>query len=136
MIAAAKIDKSRGKPRVEVVIGQAQQGRYIVRLWDKHGRKPNVIAEGVNWDNEPDSFLLDARSLSERILSWDVVVTALNPAPGQFYSVTVTITQDGEAVEGGIFEEKGKLDGTKAVLGMCMLSVFPSQNKSSSRRNS
>ena len=124
MAATVKLDKKAGDPKIEIIIGQAQQGRYVVRLWDQNGKNPKIIAEGVNWDNVADIHAIGAiNKLNKRILTWDVIVSALSGGPGQFYSVTVTIRQKGESVEGGVFQEAGTLEGTKAILGVCTLAV-------------
>jgi hypothetical protein len=124
MATTAKLDKKAGDPQIEIIIGQAQQGRYTVRLWDQEGKNPVIIAEGVNWDNVADIHTIGSvDKLDKRIVTWDVIVSALSSGPGQFYSVTVTIRQKGEAVEGGVFQEAGKLEGTKAILGVCTLAV-------------
>lgn len=124
MVATAKLDKKAGDPHIEIIIGQAQQGRYAIRLWDQKGKKPTIIAEGVNWDNVADIHAIGPiGKLNKRIVTWDVVVSALSGGPGQFYSVTVTIRQKNAAVEGGVFQEAGALEGTKTILGVCALTV-------------
>ena len=46
-----------------VIIGQAQFGKFRLMLWDETGRNPQVLTEQTNVDNIPDLVDLGTREL-------------------------------------------------------------------------
>lgn len=109
----AKLSKSGGVPEVEIIIGQAQWGRYHIYLWDPPGVGHWEIGSGLNVDQIPDKFSINRASatLDKYLLSWEVSIAAYESGPGQHYSVKVLIRQDGNIVEGGEIEKSGPLNG-------------------------
>jgi hypothetical protein len=111
-------DKKKGKPSVEILIGQAHHGSYRVYLWDAQGKKSKLIGSGVNWDEAED--VIDPGTvnlLNQRIITWEVAVSAEDAQPGQHYSVQITFKQGGEPIQDGSIDDNGPLDGSKFVYG-------------------
>jgi len=119
------ISREKGVPEMEIVIGQAQYGKYVVYLWDPSGRNPQQVATGVNVDQIPDKFPVGASvdALQQCLLSWEIIISAFESGPGQLYSATVIFTQRGEAVAGGRFDYQGALEGVKYLGGLVRLAV-------------
>lgn len=116
---------SGGVPQLEVIVGNAQFGKYQTALYDSTDHNPEDIGSGVNTDTIPDKFpIKDSRgSLNNRVLTWDVIVAAFVSGPGQFYSVTIKITQDDKVVTGGLFQYNGPLNGAEIVTDIVRLKV-------------
>ncbi|MDY6986924.1 MAG: hypothetical protein SWQ30_02605 [Thermodesulfobacteriota bacterium] len=120
----AYIEKDKGNPQVEIIIGHAQFGKYQLLLWDKDGRNPEALGQGTNDDDVDDVFDLgDPASLHERCLSWEIIVASPGGGPGGLYSVIVLLRQEGKTVKGGMFQESGELKGTKFVFSSWRLGV-------------
>jgi hypothetical protein len=118
----AHIDINKGFPEVEIIIGQAQSGKYEFVLWDNTGHNPIEIGHGINTDHVLDKFpvgpigaITKTADLIGRFLSWSVNVSAFESGPGQLYSVTIIIRQEGANVLDGPFMYQGALDGAKLV---------------------
>jgi hypothetical protein len=95
-----------------VVIGQAQFGKFRLILWDESGRNPQVLTEQTNVDNIPDFVDLGSpRTVTRKILQWEGFVTAFGSGPGQFYSVIIEVMQGGQVVPDGLITERGILEG-------------------------
>ncbi len=110
--------KQEGNPAVEVLIGQAHHGSYRVYLWDSDGKNPTLIGSGVNWDEIEDVIDLgDVNNLDQKIITWEIAISAEDSGPGQTYAAKVTFKQHSGPVEQGNFEEQGPLDGSKYVYG-------------------
>jgi|SRR5882724_9544431 len=121
-IKLAKLDKNGGLPEIEIVIGQAQFGRYSFSLWDATGHNPVVVREGVNTDGIPDIFVIDKTvgiqtvdDLNGRFFSWSVNIAAFSNSPGQLYSVAIHIRQKGNDVPDAPFISQGPLTGAEVV---------------------
>jgi hypothetical protein len=124
-----KLSAAGGIPDCEIVIGQAQFGKYQAFVWDTTGHNPLTVCSGTNDDTVPDRFpisdsncgsqpasaIKSVQDLDKRIFSWEVIVAALGAGPGQLFSVTVRITQDGAPVPGGNFTQSGPLNGAQLV---------------------
>jgi hypothetical protein len=110
-------------PMVNVVIGQAQFGKFRLILWDETGRNPQVLTEQTNVDNIPDFvYLGPTADINKKILQWEGFISAYNSAPGQLYNVRVEVSQGGQIVPDGEINEPGKLDGgSKAFFGAVRL---------------
>ena len=97
-------------PEIEITIGQAQWGEFVVYLWDAQHHNPVQIGAGLNSDNVPDKFSIGPpAALNGRRLSWQVGIAAPQIGPGQNYSLLVRITQDGKLVVGGEIKDSGPL---------------------------
>ena len=105
-----QLAKSGSTPKVEVAFGHAQFGKYQLFLWDANGQNSQKVGDGVNDDDKPDVFDLGSvAALDKRILSWELIVAGFVEDPNQHYSASVTITQDGKTVQGGVFSYSGTL---------------------------
>lgn len=109
-IASLALNPAGGIPEVEVIFGQAQVGVYRCFLWDSSGNNPQPLAHGNNVDGLPDKFSVGvaANALSGRYLSVETVIQTATSAPGQLYSLTVLVRQDGSVVPGGLIQENGQ----------------------------
>ena len=124
-----KLDPTGGIPMCEIIIGQAQFGKYQTFVWDVSGHNPLSVCTGTNDDSVTDKFpvsdsncgtqpgtvIKTVQDLDKRIFSWEVIVAALGSGPGQLFSVTVKITQGGAPVPGGVFTQSGSLTGAELV---------------------
>lgn len=101
-----------GVPEVEIVIGQAQFGTYEIYLWDSDGTSPRLIGKGLNTDSLPDVHPIGpAAALGGKKMTWQCVVSAPKKSPGQKYSVTVIVRQDGNVCENSPYQQTGSLSG-------------------------
>lgn len=105
------VDKNGLPPEVELTIGQAQWGEYVIYLWDSQHHNPVQIGAGLNSDNVPDKFFVgnSAAALEGRRVSWQVGIASPKTGPGQKYALTVRVTQGGVLVPGGLIEDSGAL---------------------------
>ena len=95
-----------------VIIGQAQFGKFRLILWDESGRNPQVLTEQTNVDNIPDFVDLGSpRTVTRKILQWEGFVAAFGSGLGQFYSVIIEVMQGGQVVPDGLITERGILEG-------------------------
>ena len=106
-----------------VIIGQAQFGKFRLILWDESGRNPQVLTEQTNVDNIPDFVDLGPPSaVTRKILQWEGFVTAFGSGPGQLYSVIIEVMQGGQVVTDGLITESGILEGgAKPIFGAVRL---------------
>jgi len=106
-------------PQANVIIGQANFGKFRLILWDETGRNPKPFPEQTNVDNVPDLVSLGpVAALNRKILSWEVIVAPFPSGQGQLYSVTIEVTQGGVVVPDGKVVDSGALDGgAKLVFG-------------------
>ena len=113
-----QLRRDGGTPEVEFIFGQAQVGVYRSYLWDENN-VPEKVGHGNNTDDVIDRYPLRAPGeLEGRTLSWEVTIQAPSAAPGQLYSLSVIIRQDGAVARGGAIQEAGPMsDSTKAVIG-------------------
>lgn len=117
-IASVTLNSAGGIPEVEVIFGQAQVGVYRSFIWDIQGNNPQSIAHGNNVDGLPDKFTVGiaAGALSGRYLSVEAVIQTATSAPGQLYSITVLIRQDGNVVPGGLIQDNGQFTSNTVAL--------------------
>ena len=113
------LDPGQGKPKVEIIFGQAHIGNYRFFLWDSSGRNPAELAHGNNVDDVLDSFDLNETpaALDQHILSFELIVQAAEARAGQIYSVTITVRQKGTVCPGGVILESGALEDVKSLIG-------------------
>jgi hypothetical protein len=119
------LQKSKGKPAVEIIFGQAHVGNYRFFLWDIEGKNPELLSHGNNVDDVLDTFEIDETpaNLDGRILSYEVIVQAAEARPEQLYSVNATVRQQGEVVSGGVISETGKFTDAKSIIGFRRLKL-------------
>jgi hypothetical protein len=119
----AVIDPSAGTVRVEITFGFAQHGTYTLQLFDPPGTRLLASVEGVSTDQIPDTFDLQPAptALAQHLVQWSGAVDAFTEAPGQKYSVTVRVLQNGVVVPGGERIKEGPLDVTQAFLAAVRL---------------
>jgi hypothetical protein len=110
-IQTVTLNPAGGIPEVEVIFGQAQVGVYRSFLWDAQASNSAPLAHGNNVDGLPDLFSVGvaATALSGRYVSVEAVIQAPTTTPGQLYSLTVLIRQDGAVVPGGLIQDTGQL---------------------------
>jgi hypothetical protein len=113
----AKLSKTGSEPEVEIVVGFAQFAKYRFELSDAAGATFTTVFQGDNADSTPDKFTVTGpvTALDNRILRWKVIIAAFDTGPGQMFSVTVGVKQDGQNVPDGPFTEKGPLDQVKVI---------------------
>jgi hypothetical protein len=109
-VQSVTLNPAGGIPEVEVIFGQAQIGVYRSFLWDNQANNPQALAHGNNVDGLPDKFSVGVASnaLTGRYVSVEAVIQTATSAPGQLYSVTVLIRQDGSVVPGGLLQDNGQ----------------------------
>lgn len=112
------LDSNGGKPTVEILFGQAHVGNYRCFLWNRQGKDPEELAHGDNVDDVVDAFEIDAEpaDLDRRIISVESIVQAAEAKPGQIYSVTITIRQQGKVCSGGAIHDAGPFEDVKALV--------------------
>ena len=110
-IREIKLDPNGADPEVEIIIGQAQFGEYVVSRKDTSGNK-HEVKDGDNDDNVIDKFPVGdtAENLKGQRLIWDLIIPAVTDDPNELYFAQVVVTQSNIAVEGGTFTYQGKLD--------------------------
>jgi len=69
MRPVVQIKKTGGNVEVEIIIGQAQFGKYQILLWDVAGKNPREIGHGTNDDLLNDIFPLGPTEIPTR--RWD-----------------------------------------------------------------
>ena len=107
-----RLNADGGAPDVEVAFGQAQIGNYACHRWrDPASTTSETIAHGNNVDDLPDQFSLKDRpaALRGNVLGFSILIQAASPGPGQLYSYTIVIRQDGQVVPGGSIRRTGSL---------------------------
>lgn len=121
----AKLKSSDGSPRVEIIIGQAQWGAYKLFLWTPDGSSSQQLGHGLNVDQIPDVYTISQplNTLNNYMLTWEVAIAAFSSAPGQLYSVTVNISQQGSIVQGGQVVNSDSLNGAVFVFDFVRLQV-------------
>jgi hypothetical protein len=113
------LSSTGGKPKIEIIFGQAHVGNYRFFLWDASGKNPIELSHGNNVDDAVDSFDIGEAlsALDRRILSFELIVQAAEARQGQIYSVTITVRQDGTVCAGGLISESGALEDVKSLIG-------------------
>jgi hypothetical protein len=117
-----KFNKKGGPVSIEFVVGQAQWGRFRSFLWqDKQSN--SQIGEGINTDQIPDIWPLPekAAKLDGRVVSWEVAIGPLGTTKAQLYSLSVRLSQDGQALPGGVILDSGELGDAKFVFDFVKL---------------
>ena len=119
----ATLQRNGAAVGVRVIFGQAQHGTYTIQLFDPTGRRQLAVETGVNTDGVPDEFTLAPApaELDQHLLQWSGAVDAFTSDPGQRFSVTVEVLQNGQTVAGGRVQKTGPLDVTQAFLGILRL---------------
>jgi hypothetical protein len=99
------LDKGKGIPDIEVLIGGANLGSYVVQLWDDNKGSWKTVGEGANNDAIQDKFPLPGplAALDQCLLRWTLVIDSLTGKDGDRYSAVVSIEQRGVVVSGGLF---------------------------------
>jgi hypothetical protein len=117
-VPTVTLNPAGGIPDVEIIFGQAQVGVYRSFLWDGQASNPAPLAHGNNIDGLPDlsSIGVAATALSGRYLSVEAVIQTATSQPGQLYSLTVLIRQDGAVVPGGLIQDSGQFVGNTVSL--------------------
>ena len=113
-----RIDPAGAPPQLEIRFGDANIGVYRLFRVDAGG-PPQLLAHGSSLDNRAGSVPLgqQASQLPGATLSYEAVIQSAGIGPGEPYSLSVRILQDGAPV--GVHWEAGKLneDGGKSVSG-------------------
>ena len=113
-----RIDPAGSPPRLEIQFGDANIGAYRVFRVDAGGPS-RLLAQGSSLDTSAGSVPLGqpASQLLGATLSYEAVIQSAGMGPGEPYSLSVSILQNG--APGGVHREAGKLndDGAKSVSG-------------------
>ena len=115
---------ARGGPvTVGISFGQAQHAQYTLQVFDATGTRELARQGGLNTDAVPDQFTLQISpvQLDQNILQWSGAISAFSPAPGQQFSITVDVTQNGTPVAGGRVQRTGPLATAQAFVGVLRL---------------
>jgi len=125
LVKQLKIPSIGGDVWVDVLIGQAQWGEYIVRLFDKDGKNPILVGSGNNVDTLPDSFQLDTSDpgLKGRLLGWVITIASPEKPNGQLYYARVTVREGSTSLSTDPIEYNGELDGAKILMGYAIFSI-------------
>lgn len=125
LVKQLKIPTIGGNAWVDVLIGQAQWGEYIVRLFDKDGKNPILVGSGNNIDTLPDSFQLDTSNpgLAGRLLGWVITIASPEEPNGQLYYARVTVREGSTSLSTDPIEYSGELDGAKILMGYAIFSI-------------
>jgi len=96
-IAKAKINPAGGPVSASVSFGYAQLGLYTIVLWSRDLSTSVPVGKGGSADSLPDTFPLPGHpaDLVGCLLDCLASVMDPNPAPGNQYSVNLTVSQDG-----------------------------------------
>jgi hypothetical protein len=111
---------------IDVGIGLAERGSYLVSWWDDANSEWKEIGKGNSWDGIEDKFAtgISTAQLNGVDLGWKIGIIKENP--GEFYHASFRILQDDEPVEGGawVYENRMKPDETFArIRGLVRLVV-------------
>lgn len=111
-----KLSSTGPSPEVELVIGYAQRGKYLIELYDPTSTKSEKIADGFTFDKKPRKWLINhaPTDLNGSSLSWAGYVAANDKDKEEHYSVTVRISQAGTIVQDGEIVVDGTFKGTKS----------------------
>jgi len=122
-VPVAVIAAAGGPVVVGITFGQAQLANYAIQLFDPSGTTERTRERGMNTDAIPEQFTLSIApaALDQHILQWSGVVSAFSPAPGQQFSVTFDVTQNGVGVAGGRVQRSGPLNVAQAFVGVLRL---------------
>lgn len=122
-VPIAAITTGGGPVTVSITFGQAQHAKYTIQLFDPAGSSELARLSGINTDQEPDEFTLQGAPdhLDQHMLQWSGLVSSFSPAPGQQFSVTVDVSQNGAPVPGGRVVRTGPLSGAQAFIGVLRL---------------
>ncbi len=114
--AVVQVRANGPAPKMELIFGHAQWGKYEVYLWDATGHQPTLVRRGLNNDQIPDKFALSlsASELRDAQLTWEVTIGALGNQ-GQQYSLRVILTQAGQALTDKPFTYSGPLNAVKVI---------------------
>ncbi len=110
---------------VDIRVGFALPAWFEFTLWDPTGKTFQLIGQGVNTDAVPDSFRVAenvSADLDQYILGWRVTVGAIGDDK-QRYKVTITVSQNGQPVQNGVYVREGEFEGGKAVFDNSRLIV-------------
>ena len=118
-VKTIRFDPSGGGVTVEVMLGQAQLGKYSLILFDSDGKNPQEFGVGNNVDNLPDVFVVPspASTLTGKLLGWNMIITTPASGPGQLYFARVKVMQDDRDLDDGPFEDGGPIDDAKIIMG-------------------
>ena len=101
-----------GRLSVNVTIGNAQAGSYVLKLWESQSNTIVMERSGNNLNPNDDEYELPLPTACNdgRIVECQFAVANPAPKPGDTYVVTLEYFQDGKKI--GDDEDKGPL-GTK-----------------------
>lgn len=122
-VPVATIASAGGPVTLGISFGQAQHGKYTIQLFDPGGTTELVRQSGVNTDAIADQFTLQATpaQLDGQLVQWSGLISAFSPAPGQQFSLTFDVTQNGVGVPGGRVPRAGALNTAQPFIGLLRL---------------
>ncbi len=124
LVRELRIPKVGSKVWVDVVIGQAQFGKYTVELFDDAGKNPQEIGAGNNYDTLPDTFKLNNTSpgLANRLLGWVITIASPEKPDGQTYYARIVVREGTTSLSEEAIEYSGPLDNAKILMGFAKFS--------------
>lgn len=117
----------KSKPvSIDVSVGLAERGSYVVSLWDEANSQWKELGKGNSWDGIDDKFAAGTPTskLHGVDLGWKIGVITENP--GEPYHASFKILQDDKPVEGGawVYDSRMKADENFArIRGLVRLMV-------------
>jgi hypothetical protein len=110
-------------PTAHVIIGHAQFGKFAINLFNTNQTFIRRIALSSTPQSDAEFFNIDASSaLDGKILGWDTVTAPFTSSPGQFFSITMEIRQNGLVV--AAFTDEGAFSGGKPKLTRAESATF------------
>lgn len=114
------------------------QGQCRLRLWDAHGRKPQIIGQSgtvggkaEDWDLpkklEPIPVEQPADSLHNSTLTWSIRLWPKQFGGDERYALQVQVLQGNLVSPGGNFSYSGPLDDYEEIAGRFHFAVSPDQ---------
>ncbi len=94
---------------IEVRIGLAERGSYLVSLWDDKKSTWSELGAGNSWDRIEDKFQIGQTpsQLDGSDLGWKIGI--ISEDKGVPYAARFTILQEGQPVQGGEFIYSGQM---------------------------
>ena len=125
-MALPVIRVTAGTPiHVEVFVGYSHFGKYDLHLWNPEGTENTLLGEGINADDDPDVWPIpfDPEDIDGAILHWRIRIASLLGASDEEFTASVSVLQDGVAVEEEPLTWSGALGNGKQIEGGARLVV-------------
>lgn len=87
------IGKNSGPVTIDIKVGHPIFAQFQFTRYDENGRNPQIVFQGINSDTIPDTFTVDAISLSNSFLHCQFMVHQHQVQPGARYKIDVIFRQ-------------------------------------------